>query len=180
MILNITLKSEKVKSIKGKKDKKKKQQRKLEKEKVAEDFCFRCTEGGHLVVCDLKNCSKVYHLECLKLSAPPKGNAWSFKFIRFGDNDKIQIVGQWTCPWHHCDVCGRKSTQFCSVCPNSLCSTHAIEVDMQSHIQLGLVCKEHSQEETEFYVKRRLEDDTATVTTTSPEPSTSLSETSSC
>ncbi|KAK4025415.1 histone-lysine N-methyltransferase NSD2 isoform X1 [Daphnia magna] len=150
------LKVEKIKSIKAKK---KKQQRKLEKEKVAEDFCFRCTEGGHLVVCDFKNCSKVYHLECLKLSAPPKG--------------------QWTCPWHHCDVCGRKSTQFCSVCPNSLCSTHAIEVDMQSHDQLGLICKEHSQEETNFFVKRLLEEDTATVAT-SPEPSTSLSETSSC
>jgi hypothetical protein len=64
---------EKVKVIKGKKDKKKKQQRKLEKETVSEDFCFRCTEGGELVVCDFKNCSKVYHLECLKLSAPPKG-----------------------------------------------------------------------------------------------------------
>lgn len=168
-------KVEKIKSIKAKK---KKQQRKLEKEKVAEDFCFRCTEGGHLVVCDFKNCSKVYHLECLKLSAPPKGNAKVLR-IFISSNFLKQFLGQWTCPWHHCDVCGRKSTQFCSVCPNSLCSTHAIEVDMQSHDQLGLICKEHSQEETNFFVKRLLEEDTATVAT-SPEPSTSLSETSSC
>lgn len=171
---------EKVKVVKGKK---KKQQRKLEKETVSEDFCFRCTEGGELVVCDFKNCSKVYHLECLKLSAPPKGKNKIFRLKLFFF--RIIIVqnlfsGQWTCPWHHCDVCGRKASQFCSVCPNSLCSTHALEVDMQSHDRLGLICNEHSQEETEFFLKRRLEEDAATVVTTSPEPSSSLSETSSC
>ena len=174
---------EKVKVIKGKKDKKKKQQRKLEKETVSEDFCFRCTEGGELVVCDFKNCSKVYHLECLKLSAPPKGeclimNCFFFFFLNY--HVLKSFSGQWTCPWHHCDVCGRKASQFCSICPNSLCSTHALEVDMKSHERLGLICNEHSQEETEFFVKRLIEEDAATVATTSPEPSTSLSETSTC
>lgn len=62
------------KAVKGKKEKKKKRQRKVEKETVAEDNCFRCTEGGCLVMCDFKNCSKVYHVECLKLSVPPKGS----------------------------------------------------------------------------------------------------------
>lgn len=56
-----------------KKDKKKKRLKKVEKVTIAEDFCFRCTEGGCLVMCDFKNCSKVYHVECLKLSVPPKG-----------------------------------------------------------------------------------------------------------
>ena len=62
-----------LKAGKSRKDKKKKRQRKPEKEKEADDVCFRCTEGGCLVLCDLRNCSKVYHVECLNLSAPPKG-----------------------------------------------------------------------------------------------------------
>ena len=54
------------------KKQKKKKNRKSEV-KQAEDFCFICGEGGHLIMCDLKNCVKVYHLECLKLASTPRG-----------------------------------------------------------------------------------------------------------
>ena len=47
----------------------------------ADDDCFRCAEGGRLIMCDVKSCSKVYHLECLDLQATPKGlSAPSFLF----------------------------------------------------------------------------------------------------
>lgn len=60
------------KSMKIKKIKKKKN-RKVQEKTQTEDFCFRCAEGGHLMMCDVKTCSKVYHLACLNLEAPPRG-----------------------------------------------------------------------------------------------------------
>merc|ERR1711928_196188 len=34
---------------------------KVQEKTQTEDFCFRCAEGGHLMMCDVKTCSKVYH-----------------------------------------------------------------------------------------------------------------------
>ena len=59
-----------------KKDEKKKRKRNKKKadgKKEHEDECFRCGEGGELVMCDRTGCTKVYHLHCLKLSKPPHG-----------------------------------------------------------------------------------------------------------
>ncbi|CAH8515867.1 unnamed protein product [Schistosoma turkestanicum] len=78
-----------------------------------EDFCYRCGDGGELILCDKSTCSKSYHLNCLGLSAPPSGI--------------------WYCPWHYCDLCGRPSNHLCWRCPNSYCEEHAnpncIQVD---------------------------------------------------
>ncbi|CAH8524468.1 unnamed protein product [Schistosoma turkestanicum] len=57
-----------------------------------------------LILCSKHDCSKVYHLFCLDLDTPPQG--------------------QWFCPWHHCDACGRPSYIFCSICPSSFCLAH--------------------------------------------------------
>lgn len=76
------------------------------------------------------------------------------------------FTGQWTCPWHHCDVCGRKTATFCSICPNSFCSTHAAEANLQTYPKLGLVCNEHSPEDLLFFVKRLEEDEENTQTET--------------
>ena len=38
-----------------------------------DDDCFRCGEGGELVMCDRSNCTKSYHLSCLGLDKPPYG-----------------------------------------------------------------------------------------------------------
>ena len=54
------------------KDRKKKK-RKHNIHKVHEDECYRCGEGGELVMCDKSNCPKVYHLKCLKLAKLPHG-----------------------------------------------------------------------------------------------------------
>ncbi|GFR98828.1 histone-lysine N-methyltransferase [Elysia marginata] len=85
--------------------KKKRRKKKLEKRKIYEDECFRCGVGGELVMCDVGNCPKVYHLRCLKLTKPP--------------------TGKWRCPWHHCDVCGKHAVNKCVECPDSFCLNHS-------------------------------------------------------
>ncbi|XP_070541450.1 histone-lysine N-methyltransferase NSD2-like isoform X2 [Ptychodera flava] len=89
---------------KQKKKKRRKYRRKLVKQNH-EDECFRCYEGGELVMCDKKPCPKAYHLKCLNLTKPP--------------------YGKWQCPWHHCDECGKPSMKLCVDCPNSYCDSHA-------------------------------------------------------
>ncbi|CAH8580669.1 unnamed protein product [Heterobilharzia americana] len=78
-----------------------------------EDFCYRCGDGGELLLCDKSTCSKSYHLNCLGIYVPP--------------------FGIWYCPWHYCDLCGHPSNHLCWRCPNSYCEEHAndnrIQVD---------------------------------------------------
>ena len=77
-------------------------------------------------MCDRSSCSKCYHLKCLTLPDMPKG--------------------KWDCPWHFCDVCGKRASYYCNICPNSFCvAHHAGEV-----IELSkgvFVCDEHTHEE---------------------------------
>ncbi|XP_058471471.1 histone-lysine N-methyltransferase NSD2 [Solea solea] len=89
---------------KGKRAKRKYKRRKTEGKKKSEDDCFRCGDGGQLVLCGKKTCTKAYHLSCLNLTKRP--------------------FGRWDCPWHHCDVCGKNSEAFCQLCPNSFCKAH--------------------------------------------------------
>ncbi|KAG5451937.1 Histone-lysine N-methyltransferase nsd3 [Clonorchis sinensis] len=72
-----------------------------------EDFCYRCGDGGELLLCDKSSCPKSFHLNCLGLSSPPSGI--------------------WYCPWHYCDQCGHPSTHLCWRCPNSYCLEHALD-----------------------------------------------------
>ncbi|KAL8580841.1 hypothetical protein ACOMHN_017345 [Nucella lapillus] len=102
--------------------KKKKKRKRLELKKEHDDECFRCGEGGELVMCDKTNCPKVYHLQCLNLAKPPHG--------------------KWLCPWHHCDVCGKLATKLCSECPNSFCPQH--EQGVITVIKENLICAEHT------------------------------------
>lgn len=46
---------------------------KSEARKKSEDYCFRCNDGGQLVLCDRKSCTKTYHLSCLGLVKRPFG-----------------------------------------------------------------------------------------------------------
>uniref|UniRef100_A0A3P8W6K2 Nuclear receptor binding SET domain protein 2 n=1 Tax=Cynoglossus semilaevis TaxID=244447 RepID=A0A3P8W6K2_CYNSE len=89
---------------KGKRIKRRCRKRRVDGKKKSDDECFRCGDGGQLVLCDKKTCSKAYHLSCLNLTKRP--------------------FGRWDCPWHHCDVCGKNSEAFCQLCPNSFCKAH--------------------------------------------------------
>ena len=67
--------------------------------------------------------------------------------------------------------CGRKSSQFCSVCPYSVCAKHAEGVEFQAHKELGSVCPLHSPEDFEFFVDHRAEEEA--LKNKNPKPSTS-------
>jgi hypothetical protein len=58
---------------KDERKKKKKKKRKLIHKPKHEDDCFRCGEGGTLVMCDLPGCTKAYHMDCLTLDKLPYG-----------------------------------------------------------------------------------------------------------
>ena len=77
------------KKKKEKDGKKKKKRKHLEVKKEHEDECFRCGEGGELVMCDKPNCPKVYHLQCLNLAKPPHGMFISADCMGF-----IQVKGK--------------------------------------------------------------------------------------
>lgn len=49
------------------KPRKRQKKRKLQK-KQHDDICFKCGEGGELVLCDRRKCTKAYHLKCLQLA----------------------------------------------------------------------------------------------------------------
>ncbi|XP_077587656.1 histone-lysine N-methyltransferase NSD2 [Stigmatopora nigra] len=97
--------------------------------KKSDDECFRCGDGGQLVICGKKTCTKAFHLSCLNLSKRP--------------------FGRWDCPWHHCDVCGKNSEAFCQLCPNSFCDAHS-EGALRAGTPSGqLRCLEHDDGGTE-------------------------------
>ncbi|XP_075427197.1 histone-lysine N-methyltransferase NSD2 isoform X1 [Ascaphus truei] len=114
---------------KVKKPKKKPRRRRSKADgiKESEDYCFRCNDGGELVLCDRKFCTKAYHLSCLDLLKRP--------------------FGKWECPWHHCDDCGKASVAYCSLCPNSFCKNHHAEDQFRRTVDGQLCCLEHDFEE---------------------------------
>ncbi|XP_034530197.1 histone-lysine N-methyltransferase NSD2 isoform X3 [Notolabrus celidotus] len=129
---------------KGKRMKRKYKRRKSEGKK-SDDECFRCGDGGQLVLCNKKACTKAYHLSCLNLTKRP--------------------FGRWDCPWHHCDVCGKNSEAFCQLCPNSFCKAHQ-EGALRPWPPTGqLCCQEH--EELEGTDTRDQAEPTAAITTIS-------------
>ncbi|XP_072313696.1 histone-lysine N-methyltransferase NSD2 [Eucyclogobius newberryi] len=117
---------------KGKRGKRKCKKRKTDGKK-SDDECFRCGDGGQLVLCNKKHCTKAYHLSCLNRNKRP--------------------FGRWDCPWHHCDVCGKNSGSFCQLCPNSFCKAHE-EGALKPWPPTGqLCCMDHEDAE----IRQRLE-----------------------
>ncbi|KAM3940744.1 histone-lysine N-methyltransferase NSD2 [Leptodactylus fuscus] len=123
---NSTASSHEEKSKKAKK-KAKRRRTKGEGKKESEDYCFRCNDGGELILCDKKLCTKTYHLDCLDLDKRP--------------------FGKWECPWHHCDVCGKGSVTFCCLCPNSFCKSHHEDKLFRRTAGGKLCCLDHDAAE---------------------------------
>nr|XP_043638669.1 zinc finger CCCH domain-containing protein 19-like [Erigeron canadensis] len=71
-----------------------------------EDVCFLCYDGGELVLCDMRNCPKAYHLSCINR-----------------DEAFFQTKGKWNCGWHLCTICMKKAEYMCYTCSFSLCKT---------------------------------------------------------
>ncbi|KAF6040125.1 WHSC1L1 [Bugula neritina] len=99
-----------------------------------DDWCFRCQDGGELVMCNRLKCPRAYHLICLGLDKVPHG--------------------KWDCPWHHCDECGKPSAMLCSQCPNSFCSNHHSRSIQQ--IQGMLFCRNHSPNEISQIIAKQI------------------------
>uniref|UniRef100_A0A672MQ57 Histone-lysine N-methyltransferase NSD2-like n=1 Tax=Sinocyclocheilus grahami TaxID=75366 RepID=A0A672MQ57_SINGR len=134
---------------KAKHQKKKPKRRKSRNEgKKSEDECFRCGDGGELVLCDKKGCTKAYHLSCLDRTKRP--------------------FGRWDCPWHHCDVCGKNADAFCQLCPNSFCKAHQ-EGALQLHLLTGqLCCQEHEDSDIHPQVETPVEHNAEVPSSTKP------------
>uniref|UniRef100_A0A3B3R460 Histone-lysine N-methyltransferase NSD3 n=1 Tax=Paramormyrops kingsleyae TaxID=1676925 RepID=A0A3B3R460_9TELE len=114
---------EKEEKARNAKLKPKKRKLKPESKQIHEYFCFCCGEGGELVMCDKKDCTKAYHLLCLNLTKPP--------------------FGRWECPWHQCSVCPRAASSFCHFCPSSFCKDHEQGMLVPSALDGRPCCSAH-------------------------------------
>ena len=56
-------------------------------------------------MCDRIGSSKCYHKGCL--------------------GGEVDVRGNWKCPWHFCDECGKWANILCSECTNSHCRAHS-------------------------------------------------------
>ncbi|KAL1534932.1 hypothetical protein AAHA92_31045 [Salvia divinorum] len=84
----------------------KKQKKSLaNKEKIAEDWCFVCKDGGHLIICDFQRCLKSYHPACVEK-----------------DDSYFESETHWNCAWHTCFICNKSSDLHCYTCTSAVCS----------------------------------------------------------
>ncbi|CAG7860414.1 unnamed protein product [Brassica rapa] len=100
-----------------------------EEEKDCEDWCFVCKDGGSLMLCDYKDCPKVYHACCVE------------KNISVQNNEESLI-----CMWHSCYLCNKKPKLFCLCCPHAVCQgcvTHAEFIHLKENKGLCSNCQEY-------------------------------------
>uniref|UniRef100_A0A452Z5G4 Zinc finger CCCH domain-containing protein 44 n=1 Tax=Aegilops tauschii subsp. strangulata TaxID=200361 RepID=A0A452Z5G4_AEGTS len=82
------------------------------------DFCFVCKDGGHLRLCDYRNCNKAYHPKCVEK-----------------DDDFLNSDENFICGWHTCCICKGRSYYRCLCCPvKSVCCGCLREADF---VQVG-------------------------------------------
>ena len=112
-------------------------------EKQWEDLCFRCFDGGELLMCNYKTCPKVRiyisHTLLLGISFLPNVSLKVYHLACL-DRDK-NPRGEWFCPWHHCVTCGKPAVSHCMHCPNAYCKVH--NSSLGTHSYLGNICNEH-------------------------------------
>ena len=94
------------------------------------DYCYACTDGGSLIICDYSDCGKVWHPGCVNLNKIPKDT--------------------WYCPHHFCCICSKESSikSTCNYCPNSYCTIH-----------IPNECKNYTEKDIEFLCQSCIEQD---------------------
>ncbi|KAF3561659.1 hypothetical protein DY000_02011590 [Brassica cretica] len=98
-------------------------------EKECEDWCFVCKDGGSLMLCDYKDCPKVYHASCVE------------KNISIRNNEESLI-----CMWHSCYLCNKRPKLFCLCCPHAVCQgcvTRAEFIHLKENKGLCNHCQEY-------------------------------------
>ncbi|XP_010460909.1 PREDICTED: uncharacterized protein At5g08430-like [Camelina sativa] len=99
-----------------------------EEDKEGEDWCFVCKDGGSLMLCDFKDCPKVYHESCIGKDSPAS---------KIGDS--------FICKWHSCYLCRKTPKLWCLCCPHAVCEdcvTHAEFIQLKENKGLCNECKE--------------------------------------
>ncbi|CAL7936216.1 unnamed protein product [Xylocopa violacea] len=89
-------------------------------------LCWNCGQEieklEEFVICDQKTCNKKYHKSCVIID-----NADS----------------RFSCPWHHCTECGRRTSAHCSFCSAAFCQVH-LDGNLFEHSEKGgFACKLH-------------------------------------
>ncbi|CAK9827707.1 Histone-lysine N-methyltransferase NSD2 [Anthophora retusa] len=89
-------------------------------------LCWSCGQeiekSTEYAVCDQKTCNKKYHKSCVNID----------------DTDS-----RFSCPWHHCTECGRRTSAHCSYCSAAFCQVHLDGNLFEYGEKTGLVCKLH-------------------------------------
>ncbi|XP_015436181.1 PREDICTED: histone-lysine N-methyltransferase NSD2 isoform X1 [Dufourea novaeangliae] len=92
--------------------------------------CWSCGQEieklDDFVVCDQKTCNKKYHKACVVID----------------DEDS-----RFSCPWHHCTECGRRTSAHCSFCSAAFCQVHLEGNLFEYGEKGGFVCKLHENME---------------------------------
>ncbi|XP_020869738.1 uncharacterized protein At5g08430 isoform X2 [Arabidopsis lyrata subsp. lyrata] len=100
-----------------------------EDEKECEDWCFICKDGGNLILCDFKDCPKVYHESCVEKGSTASKNGDSY-----------------ICMWHSCYLCKKTPKLCCLCCSHAVCEgcvTHAEFTQLKENKGLCNQCQEY-------------------------------------
>ncbi|XP_006279598.2 uncharacterized protein At5g08430 [Capsella rubella] len=108
-------------------------------DKECEDWCFICKDGGSLMLCDFKDCPKVYHESCIANESPAS---------KIGDS----LI----CMWHSCYLCRKTPKLWCFCCPHAVCEacvTHSEFIQLKENKGLCNQCQEYvdTLEEVKLY-----------------------------
>ncbi|XP_024945454.1 histone-lysine N-methyltransferase NSD2 isoform X2 [Cephus cinctus] len=89
-------------------------------------LCWFCggsfTNTEDILKCDQKTCNKRYHKVCVNIE---------------------DFDSRFSCPWHHCAECGRRTSAHCSFCSTAFCQAHLDGNLMEYGDKGGFTCKLH-------------------------------------
>ncbi|XP_012235708.1 histone-lysine N-methyltransferase NSD2 isoform X2 [Linepithema humile] len=95
-------------------------------------ICWRCgqkiSDSSKFIICSQTTCKKKYHMTCVEVDeAEPK----------------------FSCPWHYCLECGRRTSSHCSFCSTAFCQVHLDgNLFERENDKSGVVCKSHENADT--------------------------------
>ncbi|XP_025159312.1 histone-lysine N-methyltransferase NSD2 isoform X2 [Harpegnathos saltator] len=102
--------------------------RKLEKrhKRSIKYMCWQCgqaiSSSSELLICQQRTCKKKYHRTCVTFDG---------------------VESKFSCPWHYCLECGRRTSAHCSFCSTAFCQVH-LDGNLFEHSEKsGVVCKLH-------------------------------------
>lgn len=119
--------------------------KKVPTEPVVLPPCFVCGKKGLVITCNNKVCNKTYHIKCLNTVEPIEGKS-TFLYNIFLTENKLFfplfLGNKFTCPWHNCNVCSKRTIRCCVRCTNSYCPSHS-DGNIRYDNLLGFVCTTH-------------------------------------